>query len=66
MKLAAEAKLNGLEKPKQMMIIKEPWTIENEYLTPTMKMKRNVAKIKLTEEIKTLYELPLMKPTGGK
>ena len=49
-----------------MMIIKEPWSIENEYLTPTMKMKRNVAKIKLEQEIKTLYEMPVMKPSGGK
>ena len=49
-----------------MMIMKEAWTIENEYLTPTMKMKRNIAKIKLTEEIKTLYEKPVMKPSGGR
>ena len=49
-----------------MMIMKEPFTIENDYLTPTIKMKRNVAKIKLNEEIKALYELPVMKPSSGK
>jgi len=42
--LAVEAKFNSLEKPCQLMLLKEPFTIENEFLTPTMKMKRNVAK----------------------
>jgi len=59
MKCAKEGKLNSLEKPKQMMLLNDPWTIENEYLTPTMKMKRNIAKIKLAEEIKTMYEQPV-------
>ena len=63
---AIEAKFNTLEKPGQLMLLKEPWTIENEYLTPTMKMKRAVAKVKLQVEIAQLYTLPLMKPSGGK
>lgn len=44
------------------MLIKDPWTIENEYLTPTMKMKRNIAKTKLAAEITELYAMPFMKP----
>jgi len=43
------------------MFMAEPWTVENDYLTPTMKMKRNIAKIKLVDEIAALYESPLMK-----
>jgi long-chain acyl-CoA synthetase len=43
MKLAAENKFNSLEKPKQIALMKEPFTIENDLLTPTMKLKRNVA-----------------------
>jgi len=33
------------------MLFKDPWTIENDFLTPTMKMKRNIAKLKLVDEI---------------
>lgn len=62
-KLAVDNKFNGLEKPKQIMMIKDPWTVENDYLTPTMKIKRNVARDKLIDHIKTLYEAPVMKPT---
>jgi len=52
-----------LEKPAQLCLLEEPFTIENDFLTPTMKMKRNVAKIKLADKIKELYEMPIMKPT---
>jgi long-chain acyl-CoA synthetase len=61
MVLANGAKFNSLEKPKQIQLLADPWTIENEYLTPTMKMKRNVAKNKLAEEIKDLYTQPVLK-----
>ena len=60
--LAVEAKFNSLEKPCQLMLLKEPFSIENEYLTPTMKMKRNVAKNMLKAEIDELYAMPIMKP----
>ena len=41
----------------------DPFTIENEFLTPTMKMKRNVAKKMLEKEINELYAIPTqMKP----
>jgi len=61
--LAVEAKFNSLEKPCQLMLLKEPFTIENEFLTPTMKMKRNVAKKMLEAEIEELYKAPFMKAT---
>ena len=51
MRLAGENKCNSLEKPKQILLISEPWTDQNDYLTPTMKMKRNIAKVKLQAEI---------------
>ena len=43
-KLANESKFNGLEKPKQITLLEEPFSAENGLLTPTMKLRRNVAK----------------------
>ena len=34
-------KLEGHEKIHNIIIVKEDWTVENELLTPTMKIKRN-------------------------
>ena len=44
MRIADENKFNSLEKPKQIHLIKDMWTIEEDMLTPTMKTKRNIAK----------------------
>jgi len=63
---ATESKFNTLEKPAQMMLMKEPFSIENDYLTPTMKMKRNIAKQKLKSEIEQLYGMSMMRPTKKK
>jgi long-chain acyl-CoA synthetase len=42
-------KLEAYEKLKKLIVMKEPWTIENGLLTPTMKVKRNeVEKIHLS------------------
>jgi len=54
-KLANENKFNSLEKPKQIMLVKDPWTIEEDMLTPTMKLKRNIAKKKYLEDIERMY-----------
>jgi len=39
-RLAGANKFNSLEKPKQMTLIKDPWTVEDGHLTPTQKLKR--------------------------
>jgi len=41
--MAAESKLTSLEKPGNITLVFEPFSLENEIMTPTMKMKRNVA-----------------------
>jgi len=46
LELAKANKLSGLEKIKKLHIDPEPMTIENDLLTPTMKIKRNIAKNK--------------------
>jgi long-chain acyl-CoA synthetase len=56
--LAVESKFTSLEKPGQIHLRSDPFTIENEFLTPTMKMKRNIAKKMLEKEINELYALP--------
>lgn len=42
--VAKAQKFNSLEKPKRIFLTKEPFSVENDMLTPTFKMKRNVAK----------------------
>lgn len=43
MGLADGAKFNPLERPKQIVLMLEPFSVENDMLTPTFKLKRNVA-----------------------
>jgi long-subunit acyl-CoA synthetase (AMP-forming) len=42
--LAKEHKLSGLEKPKDIYLTDEAFTVENNLLTPTFKLKRNVVR----------------------
>lgn len=56
LKLAVANKFNSLEKPKQFHLMLDPFTVENDILTPTMKLKRNVAKDKFTSTIEALYK----------
>ena len=60
MRVANENKLNSLERPKQMRLLLDPFTIEDGMLTPTMKLKRNVAKDRLTKEITAMYKEPII------
>jgi len=61
--LANSQKLNSLEKPKQLTLLKEPFTDQNGYLTPTMKLKRNVAKEMLKDKITEMYAKTPMAPS---
>ena len=56
MAVAGQAKLNSLEKPKQITILLDPFTAENEFLTPTQKLKRNFAEGKLKDQIDEMYK----------
>ena len=55
LELAKHNKLSGLEKIKKVYVSGDPWTIENDILTPTMKIKRNVAKNVYKKEIDEMY-----------
>lgn len=43
-RLCKANKLNSLETPKEFQLLKDPWTVESDILTPTMKLKRNIAR----------------------
>ena len=51
---------NSLEKPKQITVLREQFSVENGLLTPTMKVKRNIAKIQFKEQIDKMYSMPVM------
>jgi long-chain acyl-CoA synthetase len=47
--------LKGFELPKKILIIKEPFSLENNLMTPTLKLKGKEIKNKYNEEIKNMY-----------
>jgi len=49
MKHATTNKFNSLEKPKQLTLLKDAFSQEDDLLTPTMKLKRNVAQVYFKE-----------------
>jgi long-subunit acyl-CoA synthetase (AMP-forming) len=38
----------------------DPFTIENDILTPTMKIKRNIARAMFSEQINKMYSIKTM------
>ena len=50
-----ESKLNGMEKVKRVHFHGEMFTVENDMLTPTFKVKRNIAKKVFEKEIEKMY-----------
>ena len=57
MRVAKENNLTSLEKPKEVFLTMEPFTIENDILTPTFKLKRNVAKKVYQAQIDAMYKV---------
>ena len=56
-RLATEKKLSSLERPKQFILWHELCSVENNLLTSTFKMKRNVAKDVFMPKIEEMYVL---------
>lgn len=59
-KLAAENKFNSLEKIKQFHLTLEAFTMESDLLTPTLKIKRHVAKRHFEAIVADLYTKPML------
>ena len=55
-KYASEAKFNGLEKIKYMILTFEGFTINNGCMTPTMKIIRKKVELKFKERIDKIYK----------
>lgn len=55
-------KLNSLERPKQLRLILEPFSVENDLLTPTMKLKRHQAKKGYEGLINKMYSEKVIDP----
>ena len=54
-KFGREKNLMGFELPKKVYLVNEPFSIENEIMTPTMKLRRHFAKKFFEKEIDKLY-----------
>ena len=52
----ANAKLSSPEQIKKFMILERDFSAENDEITPTMKLKRNVVSERFQKEIEKLYE----------
>jgi long-chain acyl-CoA synthetase len=46
----------GYANVHRVLLLQEPWSIENGLLTPTLKIKRAAVAAKFAAEIKQLYE----------
>jgi long-chain acyl-CoA synthetase len=53
--LAKDSHLTSLEKIHHIYLAKDPFTVENDLMTPTFKIKRNIAKERFKREIDQLY-----------
>jgi long-chain acyl-CoA synthetase len=52
---AKEYGLNSLEKVKCIYLTAEPFSVENDIITPTFKIKRNIAKKVFLQQIEKMY-----------
>jgi long-chain acyl-CoA synthetase len=54
--LGKQNKLSSLEKPKEIHLTCDPFSVENNILTPTFKLKRNVGRDVYKGIIDEMYE----------
>jgi long-chain acyl-CoA synthetase len=49
--------LKSYERVNKVIVLKEPWSVENNMMTPTLKLKRNIIELKFEELTRTWYEI---------
>jgi long-subunit acyl-CoA synthetase (AMP-forming) len=57
--------LKGFEMARAIRVVAEPFTPENDLLTPTFKLKRNVAKTRFQPLIDEMYADPEIGSVAG-
>ena len=55
-KKSLKEKYGGYEIPKKFIFSDEPFTVENGFLTQTLKLKRRLVLEKFKDQIETLYQ----------
>lgn len=50
--------LKSYERVQRMVVLREPWTVENNKMTPTLKIKRNVIEKEFAPKLESWYEKP--------
>ena len=55
-KVGRKLGLKGFELPKKLRIIGEPFSVENNLMTPTLKLKPGNIKTRYNEEINKMYK----------
>lgn len=63
---AGKKKLTGFEKVKNVLLMVDPFTVDNETLTPTLKLKRPVAAKRYRAELDQLYAEELDRQSAPK
>ena len=63
-KISKQSDLMGFEKVKKIYLESEPWTMENNMITATMKLKRYVSAQRYKDVISQLYGETTMKDSG--
>ena len=53
--VSVQNKLSGLEKPKDIFLTSDAFSIENNMLTPTFKLKRNIGREYFKVPIDAMY-----------
>jgi long-chain acyl-CoA synthetase len=49
-------KLHSYERVRKLVIVRDPWTVDNNLMTPTMKIKRNVIETHYDASLQPWYE----------
>jgi long-chain acyl-CoA synthetase len=65
-RVAKAGKLRGFEQARSIYLHPEPFSVENELLTPTFKLKRPQAKKRFQEQIDFMYADPKIGNVGGR
>ncbi|RYZ81884.1 MAG: AMP-dependent synthetase, partial [Proteobacteria bacterium] len=53
---ALNPKLHNYERVRKLVIVRDAWTVDNNLMTPTMKIKRNIIEARYDANLQPWYE----------